>query len=39
MAHVVIDQTEGETSIHESQAPLGGEGEGETETEKEEKVE
>lgn len=31
MAHVVVDQTEGETSIHESQAPLGTERERERE--------
>lgn len=24
MAHVVVDQAEGEASVHESQAPLGG---------------
>lgn len=33
MAHVVIDETEGETSVHESQAPLGRERERERERE------
>lgn len=31
MAHVVVDETEGETSVHESQAPLGREREREWE--------